>query len=216
MWWRIGGAVVLAAGLLGGCSVVGDRSGSETPSYEVVRTLGEDIEIRDYPERAAVGVTVAEGGGFSARSRAFRALFRYISGDNQGGEEVAMTVPVETGGSGGREIDMTVPVETAAEADRLRMRFFLPSAYTARTAPRPTEPGVDLERLPPVRLAVLRFTGFWTESILAEKTRALRERLNAAGIDPTGPAIQMFYDPPFSIPWLRRNEVAFPIPADAS
>ena len=130
-------------GLLGlaGCSAVGDRSSTETPDYTVVETLSDAIEIREYGERAAASVVVEEVGDFSNRSKAFRALFNYITGANVAEDKIAMTVPVEMARAS-KDIAMTVPVETSGTSDGRRMRFFLPSAYTAETAPHPTNPDV--------------------------------------------------------------------------
>ena len=95
--------------LLGGCSVVGIRSGSEEPAYTVVETIAERVEIRQYPPRLAVQTTV-DAAGAEGRNEAFQRLFDYISGANQPMSEVAMTVPVEVGDAGAT-IEMTAPVE---------------------------------------------------------------------------------------------------------
>ena len=202
-------AVLLMLGL-GGCVILGDRSGSETPDYQVTADLGRGVEVRSYAPRLVATATVDGSGDWSARSTAFQLLFNYISGGNTGQEKIAMTVPVQST-QDGEKIDMTVPVETDRSGGAFRMRFFFPAKYTAETAPVPTDPRVTLEVLPASELAVLQFSGFWNETILREQKRKLAVVVERSGWHATGAPVEMFYDPPFSIPWLRRNEVAAPV-----
>ncbi|MDP4023619.1 heme-binding protein [Methylobacterium sp. NEAU 140] len=183
-------------------SVVGIRATYEQPRYAVVEHLDRGVEIRDYEARTAVE-TGARGQQDGA---AFGRLFRYITGANRGGNRIAMTAPVETGG---RLIAMTVPVEQGAAGT---MRFYLPRAVAEAGAPEPTEPGIRLVRVPPERLAVLRFSGSATPEARAEQARILADVLARAGREPAGPPVFMGYDPPFSVPFLRRNEVAVRLP----
>lgn len=183
-------------------SVVGIRATYEEPRYAVVERLDRGVEIRAYDGRVAVE-TDARG---QQDGEAFGRLFRYITGANAGGARIAMTAPVETGG---RLIAMTVPVEQGAGG---RMRFYLPRTVAEAGAPKPTEPGVRLTRIPPERLAVLRFSGSATAEAREAQARILAEVLDKAGRKPAEPPFFMGYDPPFSIPFLRRNEVAVRLP----
>src|SRR5687768_8349780 len=111
--------------LLSGCSVVGIRSGYDQPSYTVLDRIEETVEIRRYESRVAAETTLEAGSAEAGREQAFRRLFDYISGANQGQSKIAMTAPVEVDAEA-RKIAMTVPVETAAGDDgRYTMRFFL-------------------------------------------------------------------------------------------
>lgn len=121
-----------------------------------------------------------------------------------------MTVPVQSARDG-EQIDMTVPVETDRSGNGFRMRFFFPAKYTAETAPAPTDPRITLEVLPATELAVLEFSGFWNARILKEQKRKLAVVVERSDWHATGAPVEMFYDPPFSLPWLRRNEVAVPV-----
>ena len=184
-------------------SVVGIRAAYEEPRYAVVERLDRGVEIRAYDARVAVE-TDARG---QQDGEAFGRLFRYITGANGGEARIAMTAPVE---SGGRLIAMTVPVERGAAGT---MRFYLPRAVAEAGAPEPTEAGVRLVRIPPERLAVLRFSGSATPEARDAQSRRLAEVLERAGRKPEGPPFFMGYDPPFSIPFLRRNEVAVRLPS---
>jgi hypothetical protein len=197
--------------LLAGCSLFGVRSGYEQPAYEVVERLGDAVEIRRYEPRLAVETVVAGPGDEAARNAAFRILFDYISGANRAGEEVAMTVPVETAGRSA-EIAMTAPIETApAEDGGYAMRFFLPAAFTEDTAPAPTDPRVRIVALQAATVAARRFTGWRdAEDVRREQERLLRA-LQQSPWRPSGSPTALFYDPPWTIPFLRRNEVAIAV-----
>lgn len=183
-------------------SVVGIRATYEEPRYAVVERLDRGVEIRAYDGRVAVE-TDARG---QQDGEAFGRLFRYITGANAGGARIAMTAPVETGG---RLIAMTVPVEQGAGGT---MRFYLPRRVAEAGAPEPTEPCVRLTRIPPERLAVLRFSGSATAEAREAQARILAAVLDKTGRKPAEPPFFMGYDPPFSIPFLRRNEVAVRLP----
>ena len=193
---------------LAGCSVFGIRSGYEQPRYDVVATLGGGVEVRRYGPRL-VAETVVEGNDEeAARNAAFRILAGYIFGANAGEREVAMTAPVEVAREGS-EIAMTAPVAVApAQPGRYVMRFFLPSRYELATAPAPTDPRVRLLVAPPETVAVLPFTGSTAPSRVAARAAELQQLLASSAWRAIGEPTALFYDPPWTIPWLRRNEVA--------
>ena len=183
-------------------SVVGIRSVYEQPRYTVVERLDRGVEVRSYDGRIAVE-TDAHG---AMDGQAFGRLFRYITGANTGSARIAMTAPVETDGS---LIAMTVPVEQGAGGT---MRFYLPRKVSEAGAPEPTEAGVRLVRVPPERMAVLRFSGRASPAIRRDQARILEDVLRAGARPWMGEPIFLGYDPPFSVPFLRRNEVALRLP----
>ncbi|MCG8593339.1 MAG: heme-binding protein [Kiloniellales bacterium] len=198
--------------LLAGCSVFGIRSGTEQPTYQVVAELDEAVEVRRYGPRLAAEVEVEPGDEGEARNAAFRILANYIFGDNRAQEEIAMTAPVEIAKeSEGETIAMTAPVETVRGDGRLTMRFFLPAAFTEANVPRPTDPRVRILTVPGETMAVRRFSGRrGADDVEAEEAR-LRATLDGVAWRPAGEAVAFFYDPPWTIPFLRRNEVALPV-----
>ncbi|MER2265421.1 SOUL family heme-binding protein [Methylobacterium oxalidis] len=183
-------------------SVVGIRATYEQPRYAVVERLGRGVEIRAYDGRMAVE-TDSHG---RQDGEAFGRLFRYITGANRGGDRISMTAPVETDR---RLIAMTVPVEQGAAGT---MRFYLPRKVAEAGAPEPIEPGVRLVRVPPEQMAVLRFSGNATSEVRDEQARILSEVLDKADRKSEEAPFFMGYDPPFSVPFLRRNEVAVRLP----
>lgn len=204
-------ASVAAVVLVSGCSVFGIRSGYEQPPYTVLERVEETVEVRRYNSRLAAEVTVEAGNAEAGRDEAFRLLFDYISGANQGQSKVAMTAPVEVGAEA-EKIAMTAPVETAAAEDgRYTMRFFLPSACTSAAAPQPTDPSVRIVELPETTVAVQRFSGSWDAEQLEGRKAELLRALEESRWRPTGKLTSLFYDPPWTLPFLRRNEVAVPV-----
>ncbi len=202
----------LVAGLLAaGCSVIGDRRGTEEPDYQVVARQ-HAVEIRRYGARVAAETTV-EGDEEAARTAGFRRLAGYIFGANQGGEKIAMTAPVAQQGDGAK-IAMTAPVAQARDAEgRWVIRFFMPGKWTMATLPVPNDPAVRLVPVPPATMAVLRFSGSRGSGAVAERRRELLAALEGSAWQPVGAPVNWFYDPPWTLPWLRRNEVAVPVAA---
>jgi hypothetical protein len=182
-------------------SVFGIRAPYEQPRYQVIGHLADGVEVRAYGARLAVQTPMRRGND----GEAFGRLFRYITGANHGDTKIAMTVPVE---QTARPIAMTIPVETTGEAT---MRFFLPRAAAADGPPKPTDPLVSLITLPPQQFAVLRFSGTVDESSRARHEQRLLAALTGAGRHAAGGASLLSYDPPFALPFLRRNEVAIPL-----
>jgi hypothetical protein len=197
--------LALCAALISGCSVFGVRSDSEKLPYEVVEQKGELFEIRAYKQRLAaeVGVDPADG-----RNASFRILFDYISGGNQAAAKISMTSPVESD-KVSEKISMTTPVETSQTGDnRIYMRFFLPGKYDRETAPVPLDQRVKIISIPAQTIAVLRFNGSGNEAAVAAKKRELLNSLADISWRPNSNPVAYFYDPPWTLPPFRRNEVA--------
>jgi hypothetical protein len=186
---------------------VGIRSGTEEPRFEVVETIGE-VEIRRYAPRIAAETTVA-GTEEAARNEGFRRLAGYIFGGNVRRDRIAMTAPVAQ--SRGERIAMTAPVAQAGDAAGSRIRFFMPARYTMDTLPVPDDASVTLVTVPEETVAVLRFSGVPRAEAVAANTARLNTALEASPWAATGPVQAWFYDPPWTVPALRRNEVVAPV-----
>ncbi|MFO7919634.1 MAG: heme-binding protein [Nioella sp.] len=201
-------AIGAFAGLLGvaACSVFGGAAAPE-PDYDVI--LAEmPFELRDYGELVVATTPMTDGSG-----AAFGRLFDYISGANTGARDIAMTAPVlNTDAADGARIAMTAPVLQGREGAR-EMVFVLPDDMTPQTAPVPTDPRVSLATIPPRRVAVLRYSGFLSRRASTEEAR-LRDWLAGKGLRPTGPAEVAGYNPPWTLPAYRRNEVLIPVERD--
>lgn len=198
--------------LLFGCSVVGIHSDIEQPPYEVVASLSDNIEIRQYAERIAIEATVKAHDPGDAQKGAFRLLFDYISGANQAKEEIAMTVPVEFPRAF-QQIDMTAPVESQfGEKGATTMRFFLPRRFTLESAPDPVDDRVRLVVVPEQRLAVMNFSGSRSQQVLSARLEQIHEAFDGLDLNLKRTSERaFFYDPPWTLPWFRRNEVAIEV-----
>lgn len=203
-------ASIIGTTLLAGCSVVGVRSGTEQPKYSVVERIDEGVEVRQYGARVAAEVTVNRRGRTASENAAFGALAGYIFGKNKAQTDIAMTSPVQTTSSrasASEKIAMTSPVSTATTEGGMTMRFFLPSTYTTDTAPEPLNSKVSVVDVAPETVATLRFSGLRTSSNVANHTAELLEKLGQTVWVPTGTPSAFFYDPPWTVPTLRRNEI---------
>jgi len=179
---------------------------TEEQPYEVLRE-GDAFQLRRYPAHVVAEVEL-DGSFEDAGSRAFRALFAYISGDNRSQRSVAMTAPVVQEAAASQKIEMTSPVVQAeGSGGRYVVAFVLPASMTADTAPTPTDPQVRVREVPERIAAVARYSGRWTQSSYDQHLRELLAAVAAAEFAPVGPPRFARFDPPFK-PWfLRRNEV---------
>ena len=173
---------------------------TESIQYEVIKHLDE-VEIRQYPT-----IVLAVVGGMSDDD-AFRILFRYITGENRSSKKVAMTVPVISREPGSQEIAMTRPVVS----DGKSFSFVLPSFYSIGTAPQPMDERIKLTEVRARKLAVLSFSGRSHAHSVQKYEKALVEKLKMAGIPTMGPVFLMRYNGPFTVGFLRHNEVAVEI-----
>lgn len=184
----------------------------EEPSYEVVQQL-DGAEVRQYAPYVVAQVLVA-GPAEQAGSEAFPILAGYIFGKNRGERKFDMTAPV-TQAAVPVKMAMTAPVTQAASAGGTLVQFALPKGVTLATAPEPLDPRVQLREVPGHRVAVIRFSGFWSQANYNEHLAKLQAALRTAQLRWTGEPTLSRYNPPFT-PWfLRRNEIWLSVDAAA-
>jgi effector-binding domain-containing protein len=201
VWWivGIGAALLLGAALWGPIA-----SNVERPKYKIAERSG-DIEIRDYAPMI-VAETEVKGERREAIGKGFRLIADYIFGNNAAAQKVPMTAPVTQ--QGGEKIAMTAPVtQQGGGGDTWRVRFVMPARYTIETLPKPNNPAVELKEIPEKRFAVIRFSGMAGAESLERHTKALQDFLSAKKLAPLSPPTYAFYNPPWTLPFLRRNEV---------
>jgi hypothetical protein len=165
--------------------------------YEVIRKIGK-VEIRRYPK-----IVIAKTSNLEPDN--FGLLFRFISGNNAQKEKVKMTTPVVS-----QEINMTSPV-LSDFSNRGYMAFVMPTEFSIETTPLPLDSRVRIEEVPSRFVAVLRFSGGWSQTHFEEKTKELLQELANAKTATVGPVFAMLYNPPFTPSFLRRNEVAIEV-----
>jgi len=182
----------------------------EEPAYEVTRKLG-DIEVRQYAPYVVAEVLVA-GSATEAGNKAFRILAGYIFGQNRGEKKLAMAAPV-TQTAAPVKLEMTAPVSQRAAPGGYLVQFVLPKSVTLATAPEPMDQRVALRQVQPMRVAVIRFSGFWSDANYNKHLAQLEGTLREAGVQWASEPIYSRYNSPFT-PWfLRRNEIWLQLPS---
>jgi SOUL heme-binding protein len=205
MWWIAAAAVVVAV-IAWGLVV----SNVEHAKYEVVESHG-DFQIRDYAP-----MIVAETETFGERKEAinqgFRVIADYIFGNNSGKQNVAMTAPVIQQPE--EKIAMTAPVTQEGGNGRWTVRFVMPGNYTMDTLPKPNNAAVRLESIPGKRFAAIRFSGTAGDASLEDHTDELNAFIRDKRLKPLSPPTYAFFNPPWTPPFLRRNEVMIEVTAE--
>jgi hypothetical protein len=190
---------VLAA-ILGGNAAMAE---TEQPKFTVL-AQDKDFELRSYAPMIVAEVSVG-GTRDEAVNAGFRILAGYIFGGNEPQAKIAMTAPVTQ--QKGEAIAMTAPVTQQARGGDWLVRFTMPASFTMATLPKPTDARIRLVAVPGRKVAALRFSGFRTDEALAAQADRLATILSARGLKPAGPPTFAYYDPPWTLPFLRRNEV---------
>jgi SOUL heme-binding protein len=197
-WIALGlGAVIVAAGVFSQVRRV------EEPKFTLVEQSGA-FELRDYPPLLVAEATV-KGERTIAINQGFRVIADYIFGNNIAAEKVAMTAPVTQQAS--EAVAMTAPVTQQAAGDSWTVRFIMPSQYTMETLPKPKNSAVTLKQVEGQRVLAIRFSGAADDQMLKDKTALLTAEIGKRGLAPLADATYAFYDPPWTLGFLRRNEV---------
>ena len=102
---------------------------------------------------------------------------------------------------------MTVPVQQKSAAQGWSIAFVAPSRYNRDTVPRPANPDVYIREIPSQLVAVKRYSGRWTDRNLQRETDALLAALEKAGVRPIEAVMSAVYNAPYTLPFMRRNEV---------
>lgn len=168
-------------------------SNTEQPDYQLI-TSEDPIEIRDYSPMILAEVAVC-GERKEAAKQGFKILADYLFGNNTSNQKMAMTAPVL------EEQDM----------DKWKIRFVMPKQYPFETLPKPNSKEIRLISLPARRLAVIRFSGFANDDTIKEHTNQLQAYIFDKNLKSSKEILLAFYNPPWTLPFLRRNEVMIEI-----
>ena len=193
--------------VLAGCSVFGD-SGVKNAPYTLLKSdKAKQIEVRNYESMVLVSSSMSADG----MNGAFRNLFKYITGENEGSAEIAMTAPVLMNESEavykGTEIAMTAPVFMNERSEQQVMSFVMPADFTIQSTPKPTNPDVWVTEVKDYKVVVITFSGLLSDSNVETQTQILNKWIAKNGYTAISEPINAAYNGPFTIPWLRHNEV---------
>ena len=204
----LGANVLLLIGSLSLSLGVGEAMAIEESRYTVVEQA-DNFELRWY-EPNIVAETLVEGDFTGVGNEGFRRLAGYIFGKNRKERPIEMTAPVSQQ-PGSEKIAMTAPVNQEADDGQWRITFTMPAEYTMETLPVPLDDRVTLVREPGRLMAAIRYSGTWSRGRYEEKEETLRSLMGARGIKAVGEPVFARYNAPFTLWFLRRNEVLIPV-----
>lgn len=199
MGWIFFGLLIAIVLILWVCRL----SRTEKPKYKIIEKEGK-IEIREYGSMV-VAQTQVEGERKAAIREGFRRIAAYIFGENSSSEKVAMTAPVLQEGS-----DQSVITEPGGQEINnvcWTVCFVMPTKFTLRTLPKPKDDRVHLRQLDRRWIATIRFSGETDTANLRSHLALLIAFLQERQVKAQSNPIFAFYNPPWTLPALRRNEI---------
>jgi hypothetical protein len=190
----------------------------EEPKYEV-RTSQASFELRHYAP-TLIAQTIVEGDMDAASNKGFRLIADFIFGNNLAADseqaaKIAMTAPVTVEPQSSK-IAMTAPVTIEPQlgsAQQWRVHFVMPSQYTLANIPKPKNSAVTLHELPSKYFVVHRYSGFNTVARVQEKTDDALAWAKQQSLKVVGTPQLSRYDPPWTLPMFRRNEIMVEVAA---
>jgi effector-binding domain-containing protein len=200
--WLFAVIIILAALLAGPI-----MSNVEQAKYDVIETHGA-IELRDY-DPMIVAVVSVPGDRKKAIGDGFQLIADYIFGNNISSRKVPMTAPVIQQPT--EKIAMTAPVTHQAGEELWDVQFVMPYDYTMQTLPKPNNPDIHLKRISGKRFAVIRFSGLARANSLAAHSKELETFILENNLETISEPVYAFFNPPWTLPLLRRNEVMLEI-----
>ncbi|NCN41263.1 heme-binding protein [bacterium] len=186
----------------------------EIPKYEVL-VKADDFEVRHY-DPYIVAETVVDGDFDSASTKGFKRLAGYIFGGNQSKKKISMTAPVGMKEKSSEKIAMTAPVAQEKRNGKYVVTFSMPSSYTMETLPTPDDENVALRAVPEKTFATVQFNGTWSSSRYEDHLSSLRDWIKKQGYESVGEPNFARYDPPWTLWFLRRNEILIEIKRPAT
>ncbi len=193
---------------------------TEEPNYTILSQT-DDFELRRY-DGQIVAQTWVTGDQDAASRKGFKILADYIFGNNTapGGKssKISMTAPVmmqpeamsseeNKDSDESEKIAMTAPVSMQQADGRWRVQFTMPSQYTMQSLPKPNNPDITITELPVQTYGVIKFSGLAGSNKVAEKTEALQSWMQGQNLKIIGMPELARYNPPWTLPFMRRNEV---------
>jgi effector-binding domain-containing protein len=165
---------------------------NEQPDYTVIKK-DNGFEIRQYTNFLTATVET-EGERDDAIGKGFRILFKYISGENKNKESISMTVPVMQKSSGNNKWSIS---------------FVVPKKFNLQNVPQPDNQSVKIKNNPDLKVIVITFSGLFSNENIKENEAKIRNYIKEKGLKIEEPAIYAGYNSPWTLWFLKRNEVLF-------
>jgi hypothetical protein len=166
---------------------------TEKARYQI-ESIDGDFEVRQYTPRVHAETVLNAAPWQQSLHEGFDRLARYIFGGNSRQLKIAMTAPV------------MVTVGATDRATRT-VAFKMPDSEPFEMLPAPSDRQITLRRIPARRVAALGYSGRYGREIPAQQRLELLTHVRAAGLLPIGEVTFAGYDAPWTLPWLRHNEV---------
>jgi len=197
------GFALLVSLLLSGCSILGQRYGEEA----LYATLFKDgnYEIRLY-EPLIIAQVAAEGGYLRATRSGYQRLTDYVSGNNLTQQSVDVNPPQLVSRTKPKT-ELTMPYYEEYLDGVWLTSVALPERYTPAILPKPVDESITFKALPRMRVAVITFSGYRSERLITNKANQLLQWMNQEKLTSASPARSAIFDPPLTIPGLRRHEI---------
>ena len=181
---------------------------TEEPKFTLLEK-DQSFELRLYEPKILAEVLVS-GTMREASSKGFKLIADFIFGNNIAtsgkSEKISMTAPVLIEPHA-EKIFMTAPVNVEQSGAGWKVNFVMPSQYTLETLPKPNNPVVKIKPIPAKKFAVIQFSGLVDEEKMAKKVNDLEQWISTKQLKVVGNAELARYNPPWTLPFLRRNEV---------
>ena len=197
-------ALIVCAVILLGAALWGPIVSHVEQAQYIVIDSNKNIEIRDYAPML-VAEAIVKGKREDAINAGFKILADYIFGNNISKNKISMTAPVTQ--QENEKISMTAPVMQQGNENEWIVRFVMPSHYMLDTLPKPHSEKVKLLEIPGSRFAVIRFSGTATKESIASHENDLKAFINQKNFESILPPTYAFFNPPWTLPPLRRNEI---------
>ena len=180
----------------------------EEPKFNLIAKENA-FELRAYQSKIIAEVTI-DAGMSESSSKGFRLIADFIFGNNTsregGSEKISMTAPVSVYEKS-EKISMTAPLGVQEVKDGWKVYFVMPSKYTLDSLPKPNNAEVSIKQIPAKKFAVMRFSGLVDEEKMNKKVKDLNEWIVSKNLKPISNPELARYNPPWTLPFLRRNEV---------